>query len=89
MSQKAFADSSCSFLALCSPPQLPVKRAVLDGFADVVGADVFHAGEVGDGAGHFQDAAVGAGAQVVFGRIARLARMNKVMNLSPCGWTRS
>lgn len=50
-----------------SPPQLAVEGAVLDGFADVVGVDVLDAGEVGNGAGDFQDAVVGAGAQVVLG----------------------
>jgi hypothetical protein len=48
-------------------PQLAVEGAEADGFADVIGGDAVGAFEVGDGAGDFQDAIVGAGAEVVFG----------------------
>ena len=41
-----------------------VEGAVLDGFHDLGGADVFFAGEVGEGAGDFEDAVVGAGGEV-------------------------
>ena len=47
-------------------PQIPVESAVLDGFADVLGEDRFGASEIGDGAGDFEDAVVGAGAEVQF-----------------------
>ncbi len=39
----------------------------MDRFADVVGEDVFGGGEVGDGAGDFEDAVVGSGAEVQLG----------------------
>ena len=39
----------------------------MDGFGDVFGGEVFGAGEVGDGAGDFEDAIVGAGAEVEIG----------------------
>jgi len=45
---------------LFSRPQLAVEGAVLNGFGDVVAGDFFGAGQVGDGAGDFQDAVVGA-----------------------------
>lgn len=41
-----------------------VEGAVADGFAHVVGEDGGGGVEVGDGAGHFEDAVVGAGAHV-------------------------
>ena len=41
-----------------------VEVAVGDGFHDVVGEDVVGAFEVGDGAGDFKDAVVGAGTHV-------------------------
>ena len=44
-----------------------VEVAVADGFHDVVLADGDAAFEVGDGAGNFQDAVVGAGAHVHLG----------------------
>jgi hypothetical protein len=45
-----------------SDPELPVERPVLERLADVLGLDAFRAREVGDHAGDFQDAVVGAGA---------------------------
>src|SRR6266487_5366833 len=48
-----------------SPPNLPVQRAELDGFGDVVGGEAFGGGQVGDGAGDLEDAIVGAGAEVL------------------------
>ena len=50
-----------------SSPQLSVQCAETDSFSDVIGGDAVGAFEVGDGAGDFQDAIVGAGAEVVFG----------------------
>jgi hypothetical protein len=47
-----------------SDPESAIEGAVLDGFADVFGGDGVGGGEVGDGAGDFQDAVVSAGAQV-------------------------
>ena len=44
-----------------SRPVGAVERAVLDCFAEVLGLDVGGVVEVGDGAGDFQDAVVGAG----------------------------
>ena len=44
-----------------------VEIAVADGFHDVVLADLDAGFEVGDGAGYFQDAVVGAGAHVHLG----------------------
>lgn len=41
-------------------PIVAVERTVVDGFADVCGIDVFTSGKIGDGAGDFQDAVVGA-----------------------------
>jgi hypothetical protein len=37
-------------------PKRAIEGAVLDGFADVFGGDGVGGGEVGDGAGDFQDA---------------------------------
>src|SRR5690348_5134566 len=58
-----------------SPPQLAVEGAELDGLRDVVRGNLFAAAQVGDGAGNFQDAVVGAGAEVVFrhGQLQQLA----------------
>ena len=42
---------------------LPVEGAVLDGLSNVGGADSVLAFEVGDGAGQFEDAVIGAGAE--------------------------
>ena len=47
-----------------STPQRPVQRAVVDGFEDVVTADAFAGGEIGQCPGHLQDAVMGAGAEV-------------------------
>jgi len=51
-----------------SPPDLPVKRPELNGFTDVIGSDVLRVDQVGDGAGDFEDAIVGADAQTGFRR---------------------
>lgn len=48
-------------------PAAAVEVAVADGFADVDGLDVGAGGEVGYGAGYFENAVVGAGRHVVFG----------------------
>lgn len=48
-------------------PEIAVQSAVLDGFADVVGLDGFGTVEIGDGAGDFQDAVIGAGAEIQLG----------------------
>src|ERR1700722_10726041 len=50
-----------------SCPVRTVEAAVLDGFGDVFGLDRVGAFEVGDGAGDFQDAVVGAGAEALLG----------------------
>ncbi len=42
-------------------PVAAVQIPVSDGFGDVHGLDLFAAGEVGNGAGHLEDAAVGTG----------------------------
>src|SRR5436309_621012 len=47
-----------------SRPQLAIERAVLNGFRNVFACDVLGAGQVRDGARHFQNAVIGAGAQV-------------------------
>jgi hypothetical protein len=44
----------------------PVQTAILNRLGDMSGLDFFGAGEVGDGAADFEDAAVGAGAQAQF-----------------------
>jgi hypothetical protein len=49
------------------PSIIPVHHPVLDGFGDVAGADVFLGGQVGDGAGNFEDPVVGAGAEPELG----------------------
>ena len=46
------------------PPELAIQCAALDRFADVLGRDGFAAGEVGDGAGDFQDSIVAARTEV-------------------------
>lgn len=53
------------FLSLSlSGPVFPVEVPVADGFSEVVGAYLFTAFQVGDGAGHFQYAVVGTGREV-------------------------
>ena len=47
--------------------QGPVEGAVLDGFEDVVGGDVIEGRKIGEGAGDFENAVVGAGAEVEVG----------------------
>jgi hypothetical protein len=47
-----------------SSPQLAIKRTELNRFGNVVAGNFFRAGQIGDGARHFQNAVVGAGAQV-------------------------
>jgi hypothetical protein len=47
-----------------SDPQCAIETAVLNGFADVFGSDGFAGIEVGDGAGNFENAIVGPGAEV-------------------------
>ena len=44
-----------------SAPVAAVQGSVLNGFGDVFDGDVGFGGEVGDGAGDFEDAVVGAG----------------------------
>lgn len=48
------------------PEQVPVERAVLDGFGDMFGAYVVGAGEVGDRPPHLQDAVVRPGGESDF-----------------------
>ena len=45
-------------------PEVAVEGSEADGFQDVVGADGGALGEVGEGAGDFEDAVVGAGGEV-------------------------
>lgn len=47
-----------------SDPQSPIEGTILDGFAHVFGSNCVGRSQVGDGAGHFEDAVVGAGTQV-------------------------
>lgn len=42
-------------------PIVPVQTSVIDGLAEMAQPDVGAAVEVGDGAGHLEDAVVGAG----------------------------
>ena len=55
----------------------PVQGVVLDGFEDVVGGDVIQRGEVGQGAGDFEDAVVGAGAEVEVGHGLGIRRVDQ------------
>ena len=48
-------------------PVGPVERAVLDGFGYVFGFDGWRVFDVRDGAGYFEDAVVGAGAESLLG----------------------
>jgi hypothetical protein len=54
-------------IAIRSSPQLAIQCAKADGFGDMICRDAIGAFEIGDGAGDFEDAIVGAGAEVVFG----------------------
>ena len=45
------------------PPILPIQISVADGFGNVVALDFFAAFQVGNGACHFQDAAIGTGTE--------------------------
>jgi hypothetical protein len=47
-----------------SDPQCAIETAVLNGFAHVLGGDRLDRGEIGDGAGNFENAIVGPGAEV-------------------------
>ena len=51
-------------LHLSLRPVASIKVAIPDGLGDVHGLDLFAAGEVGDGAGYFEDAAVGTGGEL-------------------------
>ena len=72
-STKANADKNLfrtcfALLFLCrSSPQLPVQRAILNRLRNVITQNVFGTGEVGDGAGHLEDAVVSPRAQVQIG----------------------
>lgn len=44
-------------------PVAAIQRAILDGFGDVGDGEVLGGFEVGDGAGDFEDAVVGAGGE--------------------------
>src|SRR5262245_8704392 len=48
-------------------PKIAIQGAVLDGFADMVGLDVFGTGEVGDGSRDFQNPVIRPGAEVELG----------------------
>jgi hypothetical protein len=52
-------------LTLC--PVGAVQAAVLNRFCDVLGLEVWRVFQVGDSAGHFQDAVVGASAEALLG----------------------
>ena len=45
---------------------LPIQTSILDRFGDVGGFDVFHAGEIGNGAADFQDSTISSRAQAEF-----------------------
>ena len=47
-----------------SHPQIPIQRAILNRFHDVDLLDLGDAFEIGQGAGHFEDAVMGPGAEV-------------------------
>ena len=46
-----------------SVPVIPIQTPILDGFGQVLGGDQFGAGDIGYGAGYFEDAVVGAGGE--------------------------
>ena len=54
---------SCARREGRSTPVIAIQRAVLDGFGEVLGGDGGGLVEVGDGAGDFEDAVVGAGGE--------------------------
>jgi hypothetical protein len=56
---------------------VPVEVAVGDGFHDVVGEDVGAAFEVGDGAGDFEDAVVGASLFLCYIKCSSSTLLNK------------
>ena len=64
-------------LPIPSREQRPVQGAVFDSFEDVVGGDVIQRGEVGQGAGDFEDAVVGAGAEVEVGHGLGIRRVDQ------------
>ncbi len=47
-----------------SRPQLAVEGAILNGFGDVFRCEPLRPRQIGNGAGHFQNAIVGAGAEL-------------------------
>src|SRR5262249_4084398 len=49
----------------CSCPVSPIQRPVLDRLSDVLAFDLLGCVKVGDGAGQFQDAIMGAGAETL------------------------
>ena len=53
----------CGIAGIQSSPVIAVEAAVLDGFGKVLGGDGGGFIEVGDGAGNFEDAVVGAGGE--------------------------
>ena len=53
----------CGIAGIQSSPVIAVEAAVLDGFGEVLGGDGGGFIEVGDGAGNFEDAVVGAGGE--------------------------
>ena len=48
-------------------PRLSIQTSIADGFSDMVALDVLTAGEVGDGAGDFDNALIGSGGEVEVG----------------------
>src|SRR5579859_3387014 len=57
--------------AILPRPQFAIQAAVVDGFRDVADLEIFRAFQIGDGAGHAQDAVMSAGGQtqVFHGRL--------------------
>ena len=55
-------DATAALAFPLSRPQLPVERAILNGFGYVVGGDLFRAGQIGNRARDLKNAIVGAGA---------------------------
>src|SRR3954469_10634257 len=45
-------------------PKLPIERAILDRFGDVIADYFFRGGQVSDSTRHFQDAIISAGAEI-------------------------